>query len=216
MLRFNSLLTNKTKIVEDWYFKHFGTRIRDWEIFNYIVLKIQDDDSNLPTVKEIEDVFCIISCPCEIEYDPETVINIKKECLRKKGCFYNCMQFLFVYEFYYLNKIIPTDEELQEIIQRYTEFTNDPEEFHQKDKVHVPVLNLDKLYPIVKDTYINENCSLCQEEIGSSSFYKIPPCNHMFHACAEKCLGTSTVINWLSKNNFCPNCKTKVQINLHD
>lgn len=212
MLRFNSIITNKIKIAERWYQQTFGTKLQDWDIFNFILLKIEDNDENLPTIEELENEFCIISCPCEVEYDPETVINIKKECLRKRGCFYNCMQFLFVYEYYYLNRIIPTDDELQEIIQRYSDFTRDPEEFHQKDKVHVPVLNLDKLSPIVKDTYINENCSLCQEEIGSSSFYKLPPCNHLFHACAEKCLGTSTIMNWLSKNNFCPNCKTKVQI----
>ncbi len=92
------------------------------------------------------------------------------------------------------------------------EFERDPEGYHEKDKVLVPTLNLDKLSPIVKDTFVSENCSLCQTEIGFHSFYKIPPCNHIFHADTEHCLGESNIITWLSNHKQCPNCKTIVSI----
>lgn len=207
---FNNSLKDKVKQAEDWYKLNFGVALVDWEIFNYIFEYFISSKS--PTVEDVEKTFCVISCPCELEYDTQYIIEIKKECLRKRGCFYTCQELVFVYEYYYLHRCIPSNEELEEIIKRYAEFTLNPEDFHQKDKIHVPALNLDKLSPIVKDTSVDENCSLCQEQIGTSSFYKLPPCNHIFHANAEKCLGTSTIIDWLSKNNFCPNCKSKVQI----
>ena len=142
----------------------------------------------------------------------EHIIDIKKQCLRKRGCFYTCFILPFAYQFYILQKQIPTEEELQETIQNMAAFERDPEGYHEKDKVLVPTLNLDKLSPIVKDTFVSENCSLCQTEIGFNSFYKIPPCNHIFHADTEHCLGDSNIITWLSNHKQCPNCKTIVSI----
>jgi hypothetical protein len=164
------------------------------------------------TVEQIEKKFCIVSCPCELSYPEKDIIDIKKQCLKKRGDFYGCSLLPFVYQYFVLQKEIPTEDQLEEVVYNIASFERDPEGYHEKDKVLVPTLNLDKLSPIIKDTSVEENCSLCQTEIGNHSFYKIPPCNHLFHAEKEHCLGESNIINWLSSHKQCPNCKTIVSI----
>jgi len=164
------------------------------------------------SVEQIERKFCIVSCPCELSYPEQDIIEIKKQCLKKRGDFYGCSVLPFVYQYFVLQKEIPTEDQLEEVIYNMASFQRDPEGYHEKDKVLVPTLNLDKLSPVIKDTFVEENCSLCQTEIGNHAFYKIPPCNQLFHADKENCLGESNIITWLSSHKQCPNCKTIVSI----
>ena len=203
-----SLFTGKYIPAKRWYRENFQVDCKDPEIITYIA----SEDLTTLTVEDVINQFCFVNCICEVNYQDDYICDIKKKCLYKRGCFYSCLQLPLVYEYYLLNRDIPTDEQLGEILQRAYEFERNPEEFHAKDKILVPTLNLDKLSPIVKDAPVDENCSLCQSTIGTKPFYKIPPCNHLFHANAEDCLGESTIINWLSNHKQCPNCKTIVQI----
>jgi len=198
----------KYRPAKRWYREQFNVDCKDPEILNYIA----SNNTETLTTDDIISQFCFVNCICEVNYDDNNICDIKKKCLYKRGKFYTCLQLPFVYEYYLLYKDIPTDEQLSEIVQRAYEFNRNPEEFHAKDKILVPTLNLDKLSPIVKDRPVDDNCSLCQSDIGTKPFYKIPPCNHLFHANAEDCLGESTIINWLSNHKQCPNCKTIVQI----
>jgi len=210
----SSLLFNNIKNPEKvpqakrWYRENFQVECKDTEIINYI----SSQDITTLTTDYVISQFCFVNCICEVNYQDDYICEIKKKCLYTRGRFYTCLQLPLVYEYYLLHKDIPSDEKLTEIIERTYEFERNPEEFHEKDKILVPTLNLDKLSPIVKDTPVDENCSLCQSVISTKPFYKIPPCNHLFHADAEDCLGESTIINWLSNHKQCPNCKTIVQI----
>lgn len=191
---------------QNWFSQTFGSELRNQKIRQFII-------HNSPTSRdEIESLFCIVDCICELPYPENDIVNIKKLYLQKQGTFYRCAELPFVYQYFILHKDIPNEEELIEFVQNTLQFELNPEEFHQKDKVLVPTLNLDKLSPIVKDSYIDSICSLCQNEIGNNSFFKIPPCNHIFHATKEACLGESSILDWLSTNTQCPNCKTKVSI----
>jgi NACalpha-BTF3-like transcription factor len=50
-------------------------------------------------------------------------------------------------------------------------------------------------------------CSLCLDEIEKGSDIYRLTCNHVFHS--HNCLGDRNVIDWLKKNDTCPNCRTK-------
>ena len=199
--------SNSYRNAQAWFLENFGSELRNQKIRYFIM-------SNSPTTKEeIENIFCQVDCVCELPYPERDIINIKKLYLQSQGTFYRCNELTFVYQYYVLNKTVPTENDLIDFIRNALQFELNPEEYHQKDKVLVPTLNLDKLSPIIKDTYVDSLCSLCQNDIGNHSFFKIPPCNHMFHATKEECLGEYNIIDWLSSHTQCPNCKIKVSIN---
>lgn len=191
-----------------WYNDHFNCECTDRNILSFIINNIE----NSLTIEDIIEVFCFVNCICEIDYPDNHICDIKRKCLYKRGGIFSCTELPLIYEYYLLYKEVPSNEDMLEIQQRLYEFDRNPEEFHQKDKILVPTLNLDKLSPIVKDSPVDENCSLCQSTIHTKPFYKIPPCNHLFHANSEDCLGDSSIINWLSNHKQCPNCKTIVEI----
>jgi hypothetical protein len=194
------------KFAQNWFKENFGSELRNHQIRYFII-------SNPSTTKdEIINCFCNINCVCEISYPEHNIRNIKIKYLENRGDFYKCGEIVFIYEYYILHKTIPTEDQLTDMIRNTVAFETNPEEYHQKDKVHVPTLNLHKLSPIIKDTYVDEVCSLCQNEIGNNAFFKLPPCKHLFHASKEHCLEDSCILDWLQSHTQCPNCKTKVQI----
>jgi hypothetical protein len=193
-----------------WFFKNYNCDLYDGTVLKY--LQNEFSEGREPIKEQFEEAIGSPTCMCEFQYDTQILKMVKLDRLSKFGMLYTCEELIFVIQYYTLNKTIPTDEELLEYIRNNIEFENDPEQFHQKDKIHVPTLNLDKLSPIIKDTKVEEYCSLCQEQIGNNAFYKLPNCHHLFHASKEHCLEESCIIDWLSKHKYCPNCKTEVKI----
>jgi len=194
----------------EWFYKNYNIDLFDGLVLSYLQDKFENNE--IPLKEDLENYFSKPTCLCEDQYDPEALKTLKIEYLRRYGTLLSCTELNYAVQFYTLNKSVPTLEELRDYISNILEFDNDPEEFHKKDKIHVPTSNLDKLSPIIKDTSVEEFCSLCQEQIGFNAFYKLPQCNHLFHANKEKCLEDSCIIDWLSKHKFCPNCKTEVKI----
>lgn len=189
-----------------WFQNNFGSELRNQRIRFFLI------NNPNATRDDVISVFCNIDCLCELEYPEQDIRQIKKMYLEQRGDFYRCGEIVFVYQYFLLHKNIPNEEQLTEMVRNTIDFERNPEAYHQKDKVFVPTLHLDKLSPIVKDTIVDEICSLCQNEIGYSAFYKLPPCNHIFHATKEACLGNAGIIDWLGSHTQCPNCKTKVVI----
>ena len=129
----------------------------------------------------------------------------------------NCNYYSFYIEFYILHNRIPLDEELEVFLNRVREFEISPEDFHQKDKLFVPTLNIDKLKNLdfgLVENPVNDCCAICRDEFEEKTqVIKLEPCNHLFHFKNDQCLQDASIFNWIQSYNFCPLCKSKITPN---
>lgn len=130
----------------------------------------------------------------------------------KKHMIYNlartlkgCRETEIVLEYEMLHKKFPCEDEIKEYIKRLREFETDPVQYFNNDKVDRPA-NFDNSLINYPTDNINEICSICFEQINKSPYYKLH-CGHFFHSEKNNCLGEANIVDWLKKNNFCPNCK---------
>lgn len=125
-----------------------------------------------------------------------------------------CMETESAIIFNSLHGHYPTEEELQTTMQRTMEFAMNPEEFHQKDKKYVPVANLSQLKPN-KNLDEDTDCSLCFDTIEKgSSYYKLNPCGHIFHADSKSCLEGKSIMDWMNTHKTCPVCRTEIVVEI--
>lgn len=178
-------------------------------------LWLNNSKGDLPTLEEIGDYLLEHRCECTLAYTEEQTKDLLVHLFRnniKDLCGYIRISV----EYHLLNNRYPSLSEIIETMNRMRNFYNSPTDFHQNDKVEIGIKNIDKL----KVSYMDKNefksddsvcCSICQDEIKEQQKYvKLEPCGHLFHYSEEECLDGASVINWLRKNKFCPNCKTEV------
>jgi len=109
------------------------------------VLIYLQDKINLglePTKIEIETYFGNPTCFCEYNYNISILNIVKIDCLTKYGRLYTCEELPIVIEYYIINKRCPTYQELIEYIYNILNFENNPEEYHQRDKIYISTYNL--------------------------------------------------------------------------
>ncbi len=126
----------------------------------------------------------------------------------------SCNYFAYYIEFFIIHNRIPSDDELSSFIERAREFNISPEDFHQKDKLLVPTLNIKNLlvqqFSDISNP-VNDCCAICREDFSpQTQTIKLSPCNHLFHSNDSECLQDASIANWLHAYNFCPLCKTKI------
>lgn len=224
--RYSESEINKSKIyfndIRESYLLDYNYNANefDYSISDVLCLKICDYKkihNVYPTFDEIMIEFYKDRCNCIYTHPPAIIKKVIKQCLLFKGDVPNCELYPLYVEYYTLHSKIPNEEELEEFVRRYIEFTRNPEDFHQKDKEFVPTLNIDKL-PVFNYSTVDKNeiecCSICQDDFMSEQkVIQLKPCNHMFHYENKNCLDNGSIINWLEKNNMCPLCKTKIKAN---
>jgi hypothetical protein len=150
----------------------------------------------------------------EIDLTEEDLQIIVEHYLSTQGYLPSPMDYNIIHEYFLLHNEYPSDDEILDMTRRTLMFFMNPEAFHQQDKVHVPALHIDKI-PRFQNTETGISCSICQDEIGLNQMVlRLPPCQHTYHGSSEDCLENACVLNWLSENNTCPMCKTKVQVKL--
>jgi hypothetical protein len=174
-----------------------------------------EDNDEYPLLEELVDKVYDYRCPCVYFLSELDIKNLLKDYIADRGDIPKCQEYAFLIEYHILNKTIPTEDQLEEFMQRTIEFTFNPEDFYHKDKIHVPAIGVDKL-PVTeycKDTCKSTTCSLCQEDFeDKQKIITLLPCKHEFHYNEKNCLESASIKTWLNNNNFCPLCKTKVEI----
>ena len=184
-------------------------------LLNIILDLYIDNENNYPDIDKITEKVYEYRCSCVYFLNELNIKNMLKDYISVKGDIPKCREYSYLIEYHIINKSIPSEQELEDFIIRAMEFTFNPEDFHQKDKVHVPALGIDKL-PVnnyCKDNCKSTTCSLCQDDFTEEQkIITLLPCNHEFHYIDKECLGNASIKNWLSSNNFCPLCKTKVEV----
>jgi hypothetical protein len=156
-------------------------------------------------------------CECTYAYDTQIVKNLLRHFFII-GLKDSCNTVRIAMEFYVINNSFPSIEEIENTAERMDDFYNDPEAFHQEDKVLVGVKGLEQLKVHTMDTseYKSHDdlaCSICQEDIIQGQRYIRLDCRHIYHFHNKDCLEEGSIINWLEKNKFCPNCKCEVVVN---
>ena len=66
-----------------------------------------------------------------------------------------------------------------------------------------PVIPSSVSYQIVKDDALNDTCSFCMEEFGSTDRVVLLRCNHVYHP--------QVIRAWLSTSQNCPLCRKSVE-----
>jgi hypothetical protein len=119
----------------------------------------------------------------------------------------------FIIEYFITMKEYPDLVRLEEYIINVISFLNNPEEYHQQDKIYIPVEDV-SLLSVVENDLENDledvGCSICQDDILlKQSMIKLN-CNHYFHSSAKDCLIDSSIYTWFEQNSTCPVCGIKV------
>jgi len=175
----------------------------------------RENNETFPSSEQLVEKIFNIRCRCVFFHSETDIKRLILDYISEKADIPNCQEYSTLLEFYILHKRLPTDEELEEYARRTMEFFTNPEDFHQKDKIRVPTLNIDKLPVIQYNGESCSTCSLCQEDFSEKqNVIILQPCNHHFHHDKKDCLETASIITWLEKNNFCPLCKTKVEVKI--
>lgn len=176
-----------------------------------------DANGNLPTLDEVIEYLFENKCHCMYIYEDERCKSLIRHFFIL-GVDPSCSMVRIAMEFYILNNSFPSLDEIANTSERMQDFYNNPVEFHQEDKVLIGVSNLDKLpvFKMDKNEFKSDDvvaCSICQEDINEGQEYVKLNCKHMFHHTKADCLEGGSIINWLEKNKFCPNCKSEVKLN---
>ena len=156
-----------------------------------------------------------ISQNTDVPFDLNELYEIVQHYLRDDGSLPHHNDLGHVYEYLLLHNDYPNYDQLLEFNRRTVAFFMNPEQYHSHDKMFVPALHVDKI-PRYSNQVEGEVCSICQDYINLGQLaLKLPPCNHVFHASNEDCLGEGSILKWLSENNKCPMCKSKVEVALN-
>lgn len=160
------------------------------------------------------DVLCryqIETCTCgniPFEDIPECA-KIMSELVKKENRIPGCARVAVYLQYYKQENRLPTDEEISDYINNLNNIENDPEGYHQNNKLKIPTPNLHLLQS--EKCCKEDNCGLCMEEISKNEeCYKLP-CGHIYHSDQDKCI-SATVKTWLSENKCCPVCKSEVKL----
>lgn len=169
-----------------------------------------------PSIEQIVDELFAYRCNCTYYLHETTVKEMIKAYVTERYGIPKCEEYPIMASYYTLHKRLPTVADTEEFIRRNYEFTVNPEDYYQQDKVKVPTTCIDELpRRSIRATDVQQElcCSLCQSDFeeGQKAIV-IKPCNHYFHCESKDCLDTSCIINWLQENNNCPMCKTKIQL----
>lgn len=168
-----------------------------------------------PTKEQLLNKIFSIPCACHFTHSPVTLKRVIEFWVFEQAAIPTCDIVHEIIDYETIMQRFPTIHELNNYIRQNMEFFNNPLDFFQRDKVHVPVINIHKL-PLSKgdDETV---CALCQETITSlQESIIVKPCNHQYHNRSDECLGESSIHNWFSEHNFCPLCKQKVVTDFED
>ena len=150
-------------------------------------------------------------CTCLERLGYNKKIAIVEHCLHVLKSDITCNHVHLVYEFSMLNNgQFPTLDELEKLEQNHSMLANDPDIYHDSNKVIVPTKNIENL-PILK-VETETICALCMDILNvDTSAYQVPCCKNLFHAIGSECLG-QTIIEWLKISKKCPTCNLEVII----
>lgn len=175
-----------------------------------------NDAGDFPTIEEIVEELFDTRCDCSYSFDNTRCKELLKHFFIL-GVIPGCNTLRTAMELYILHNTLPTLDDIEKTLERMRSFYNNPEDFHQEDKVLIGVKNLDQVnYHVMdKNEFKSDDdlaCSICQDDITDGQKYIKLDCRHMFHYSKEECLEGGSILDWLKRNKHCPNCKTEVKI----
>jgi hypothetical protein len=120
-----------------------------------------------------------------------------------------CLFITTVVKYYIIERVMPTHGQF--ILFFHNHLDNESDDFIV-ERQDVPTPGISNIVPFrISDS--NSRCSICISDIETNSLVvKLPQCGHVFHAQADECLGKASILTWLEKSQYCPNCKGRISI----
>ena len=177
-----------------------------------------EDELDLESIKDIM-ISSLIdeNCRCSNMIEHQQIVDMWRYYIFVRSEIPRCIDTPHIIEYYLIQKQYPTEEELRDYRINQLQFIHSPEDYYQKDRMHVPVTHVDKLPIKQYQELTNESrhgcdsCALCQSDFESdTNVIQLIPCGHIFHQQSKDCLETSSIYDWMKEHNHCPLCKTKI------
>lgn len=171
----------------------------------------RNGDMQFPSLDTLVEIIAERPCGCTLLYDRNILRSAYRHAISGTDWAFipSCAEVDMMIEYNTLQNRWPSFDELVEFASRQLQFLTDPENFHQRDRVHVPAMNIENL-PVIKGE-AGHTCAVCHEEISvDQEALVLEPCKHRYHNVASDCLGGGSIRTWLGQHNFCPMCKSKV------
>jgi Ring finger domain len=147
---------------------------------------------------------------CFQMYEEEDITEMLYYYLFSKAHVPRCEEIRPILEYNTLTSEYPSQEHLQEYILNTFSFYSNPEEYHQQDKMHVPVSHPERI-PVIAHVGDPIGCGICQSDIVEpQDKIQLSGCRHSFHAHSGDCLESASIYTWFQSESTCPLCKEKV------
>lgn len=207
--------SNKRALLTPEMIRLARTEIKIWcrssEISEALILsalRLWKKNGLFPGLETIINNYTEKACFCLRSFPLSEQRTLLRHFLMEFGLAPTCKQIFPAMEYYRIQREWPSLQQLDDMIERMQDLAHNME--LDKKEQATPTANLHLLKPLLNEDE-NSTCAICQEQIGlKDSCYKLTPCNHLFHAKSEQCLGGCTVTTWLEKNDTCPVCRQKI------
>ena len=125
---------------------------------------------------------------------------------------FDCHCLLGVYHYLILEQRCPSDAEFNRFCDHVNRLAADPEQYYTTERVVISTRNLEHLTATTCQQS-DKQCGICLMDIAlDSPVYSLPPCQHLYHADQQDCLGDKGIKNWLATSVHCPLCQQEVHI----
>ncbi len=168
-------------------------------------------ESKIPTIDELAfEVWRNKRCSCLDAIPQPDAVRVITHLLAFRLEKWRCERIRAGYEFYLLQRTMPSLEELEDVIRRHISLRQDAAQYSSDNKIEIGVSI--EIYAI-KDKPLadpEQICSLCSSPIGTFSYYALP-CGHKFHYNKDDCLDETTIKKWFDGNTKCPLCRKDIR-----
>jgi len=207
----------ETDIAQNWY---VSIEVKNTILEKYYATDLgyydEEEKENVhkyPSAKEISDFLYTYRCNCTSPFTERQIKRVIETSVFIYGKMPTCDEFPLYLEYYILHGRIPNNDETVQFMTRQLQFEPSPEDFYQTDKIKVPALCVNRLPRYTFKEGEEKCCGICQYDFEENQeIIVLKPCNHEFHCKNENCLQNGSILTWLESNNFCPLCKTKVEL----
>jgi hypothetical protein len=204
--------------------QHFCTNIRSSNsrtepsatLLN-LLLDLYHQDNEYPTIEKVVNELYINCCSCLLFFSESYLKQFLNYFVTEFADIPKCMECHILIQFYILYQRLPSYHELGNFIDNITQIVGPPISMYQEEEKIGTATDCIEQLPrtTISSTDIKNNCCcpLCQSDFElDQQVIILKPCNHRFHLNDSDCLGTSSIIIWLSSHNDCPMCKTKIYL----
>ena len=171
-------------------------------------LLIEFQDITFENIAKIWLLIRLQECVCLEGLETRLICLAVVHCLKILACDLTCEYVILSYEYAIMHSgQFPSLMEMELLERNHQLIQDNPDDYHDANKVIVPTPNLENL-KMIKVTDETE-CALCQDRLFQNmDAYEVPCCKNIFHALGSDCIDKKTIVDWLKTSRKCPVCNS--------